>query len=90
MIPGDFEYQLDLQRRLGSCPNLRTLVDTIPDIEAFVYPFLTGDLLRIGQKPLPDATKKGILKSVLTGLRELHELRIFHSGELLSTRRWNL
>ncbi|PTU22237.1 hypothetical protein P175DRAFT_0514365 [Aspergillus ochraceoroseus IBT 24754] len=47
MIPGEFEYQLDLQKQLAACPNLRSVVDTIPDLGLFIYPFLTGDLLHI-------------------------------------------
>lgn len=28
MIPGEFEYRLNLQRRLSACPNVRSVVDT--------------------------------------------------------------
>ena len=82
MIPGDFDYQKDLQGRLTSCPNLRTLIDTIPDFEMLVYHFLAGDLLQITQKSLSDEARKGILKSALTGLAELHDRGIIHTGEL--------
>ncbi|KAJ5594715.1 uncharacterized protein N7459_000923 [Penicillium hispanicum] len=47
MIPGEFEYQLDLQKQLASCPNVRAVVDTVPDFDLFIYPFLAGDLLHI-------------------------------------------
>ncbi len=38
MIPGEFQYQRELQEPLASCPNLRTVMDTIPDFELFVLP----------------------------------------------------
>ncbi|WQF84707.1 Putative protein kinase [Colletotrichum destructivum] len=44
MIPGDFEYNQDLQNYVASCPNLRTAIDAVPDFELLVYPFLAGDL----------------------------------------------
>jgi ribulose-phosphate 3-epimerase len=40
----EFEYQLDLQRPLAKCPNLRTVVDTVPDHLLFLYPYLADDL----------------------------------------------
>ncbi|EZF36124.1 serine/threonine protein kinase [Trichophyton interdigitale MR816] len=52
MVPGEFEYQLDLQRRLSSCPNVRAVIDTIKEPELFIFPFLAGDLLRLSLKPL--------------------------------------
>ncbi|OJJ42240.1 hypothetical protein ASPZODRAFT_155450 [Penicilliopsis zonata CBS 506.65] len=47
MIPGEFEYQLNLQKQLATCPNVRSVFDTVPDLDLFIYPFLTGDLLHI-------------------------------------------
>ncbi|KAJ9155407.1 hypothetical protein NKR23_g1603 [Pleurostoma richardsiae] len=79
MIPGEFEYQQDLQKSLASCPNLRTAVDTIPDFEVLVYPFLTGDLLQLAQRPLSNETRKSILTSALTGLAELHDRGNIHT-----------
>ena len=29
MIPGEFEYQMNLQTQLSSCPNVRSVVDSI-------------------------------------------------------------
>ncbi|TIC93992.1 Mitogen-activated protein kinase mpkC [Colletotrichum higginsianum] len=80
MIPGDFEYNQDLQNSVASCPNLRTAIDAVPDFELLVYPFLAGDLLQISQKPLAPATRKYILKSALRGLAGLHEKGIIHTG----------
>lgn len=82
MIPGEFEYQQDLQSSLASYPNLRTAIDTIPDFELLVYRFLAGDLLQISQKALTKATRKSILKSALSGLAALHEKGIIHTGKL--------
>ncbi len=81
MTPGEFEYQQDLQKSLASCPNLRTVVDTVPDFELFVYHFLAGNLLQISQRPLSKETRRSILRSALTGLTELHDRGIVHTGE---------
>ncbi|KAK2051027.1 hypothetical protein LY76DRAFT_529334, partial [Colletotrichum caudatum] len=79
MVPGEFEYQQNLQSSLASCPNLRTSIDTIPAFELLVYRFLAGDLLQISQKALSKATRKSILKSALSGLVVLHEKGIIHT-----------
>lgn len=84
-VEGDFEYQQDLQRPLTSCANVRTMIDTVPDLELFVFPFFTGDLLQASQEPLSKATRKNILKSALTGLAELHDGGIIHTGRSQST-----
>ncbi|KAL2019567.1 hypothetical protein VTK56DRAFT_9534 [Thermocarpiscus australiensis] len=76
---GDFEYQKSLQQPLSSCPNLRVVVETIPDEELFVYNFLNGDLLNFSKRPLSDDTRKSILKAALTGLAELHDRNIIHT-----------
>lgn len=80
MIPGEFEYQQDLQKPLASCPSLRTVIDTIPEFELFVYHFLAVDLLQISQRPLSTETRS-ILRSALIGLAELHDRGIVHTGE---------
>lgn len=87
VIPGDFEYQQELQKPLASCPNLRTVVDTIPDFQLFVYHFLAGDLLQISQRSLSEETRRSILRSALIGLAELHDRGIVHTGESFSHRR---
>ncbi|KAK3291997.1 kinase-like domain-containing protein [Chaetomium fimeti] len=79
IIKDSFEYQQELQKPLSGHPNLRTLVDTIPDGGLFVYPFLRGDLLRFAKKPLSDNLRKSILRSALVGLVELHDRNIIHS-----------
>ncbi|KAJ9232761.1 hypothetical protein DTO169E5_7321 [Paecilomyces variotii] len=47
MIQGEFEYQLNLQRSLSTCPNVRGVIDTVQEHEIFIYPFLSGNLLHI-------------------------------------------
>lgn len=81
MIPGEFEYQQDLQSKVASCPNLRTMIDTVPEFELFIYPFLAVDLLQASQQPLPKDTRKTILQNALTGLAELHDKGIVHTGK---------
>ena len=81
MIPGEFGYQQELQSILASCPNLRTVVDTIPDFELFVYHFLASDLLQVSDRSLSTETRRSILRSALTGLAELHDRGIIHTGE---------
>ncbi|KAI1940080.1 hypothetical protein LOZ66_002515 [Ophidiomyces ophidiicola] len=64
MIPGEFEYQLDLQKQLSSCPNVRAVVDTIKAPQLFIFPFLAGDLLRLSQKPLSTESRRNILHNI--------------------------
>jgi len=82
MIPGEYEYQQDLQRPLASCPNLRTVVDGLPGPELFIYPYLETDFLQFSQKNLTEATRRNMLKSALVGLATLHERNIIHTGRL--------
>ncbi|KAL4876478.1 kinase-like domain-containing protein [Aspergillus karnatakaensis] len=81
MIPGDFEYQLDLQKRLATCPNVRSVVDTVPDLELFIYPFLAGDLLRLTQTSLTREARVHILRCALHGLADMHERDVLHNGK---------
>jgi len=83
MIPGEYEYQQGLQKPLASCPNLRTVVDSLPDSEMFIYPFLETDFLQFCQKNLSKATRRSMLKSALVGLAALHERNIIHTGEFV-------
>ncbi|KAE8352417.1 kinase-like domain-containing protein [Aspergillus coremiiformis] len=64
MIPGEFQYQLDLQKQLSSCSNIRAVVDTVQELDLFIYPFLAGDLLRLSQKPLSKKTRSNILQNI--------------------------
>lgn len=81
MIPDEFEYPYKLQQSLASSSNLRAMIDAIPDQEILIYPYLACDLLRISQKQLSVDARKAILKNVLTGLAELHDRRMVHTGK---------
>ncbi|KAL1865946.1 hypothetical protein VTK73DRAFT_4952 [Phialemonium thermophilum] len=80
VIPGDLEYQLDLQGRIECCPHLRTAVDTVVEPELFVYPFLATDLLQLSTRPaFSDKSRRAALRCALTGLAELHDRSIIHT-----------
>ena len=77
----EFEYQLKLQRPLAKYPNLRVVVDTVPQHLLFIYPYMTNDLLDLARKENVQVdTRKEILGKALTGLADLHERNIFHTG----------
>lgn len=80
-VPGDFEYQQEIQAPLAGHPNLRTIVDTVPEFELYVYPYMTGDLLRFTRKPITEEQRRSILREALQGLAALHDRNIIHSGE---------
>ncbi|RDW65691.1 uncharacterized protein DSM5745_09430 [Aspergillus mulundensis] len=82
VISGEFEYQLDLQKSLSGSSNIRTVADTIRDNghEMFIYPFLTGDLLRLARNPsLTAAMRRNILRNALQGLAYMHERDVLHN-----------
>lgn len=82
LIPGEYEYQQDLQTSVASCPNLRTMVDGLPGPEMLIYPYLKTDLLEFDLEKLTEATRKSILKNALVGLAAMHEKHIIHTGRL--------
>ncbi|KAL3420398.1 calcium/calmodulin dependent protein kinase [Phlyctema vagabunda] len=79
MIPGEYEYQQDLQKPLAPCPNLRTVVDGLPGPELFIYPFLETDFLQFSQKKLSNTTRRDMLRSALVGIAALHDKNIIHT-----------
>ncbi|EFE43966.1 hypothetical protein TRV_01289 [Trichophyton verrucosum HKI 0517] len=79
MIPGEFEYQLDLQRRFSGHPNIRAVTDTIQPLEMFIYPYLTGDLQHLSPKLRSKRTKVEVLRSALQGLCDMHKENIVHN-----------
>lgn len=84
MIPGEFEYQFDLQKQLSSSPNVRTVVDTVQELELFIYPFLSGNLLQMGgSKSLSKDVRRDILRMALNGLADLHNKSIIHNGKFV-------
>ncbi|KAK9578537.1 hypothetical protein V6Z92_009210 [Aspergillus fumigatus] len=87
MIPGEFDYQLNLQKSLATCPNVRGVVDTVKDLEMFIYPYLSGDLLRLSQRKLSEDTRRYILRCALQGLVDLHDRDILHNGKYLRSEK---
>lgn len=87
MVPGEFEYQLDLQKRLSSCPNVRAVIDTIKEFELFIFPFLAGDLLQLSLKPLCMEVRSKILRSALQGLADMHDRDFLHNSKFGHSRR---
>jgi hypothetical protein len=57
------------------------VVDTVRQLELFIYPFLSGDLLQLGQKALPEDARRDILQRALCGLAEIHDRDIIHNGK---------
>lgn len=79
--PVNFEDLQEVNNRLrGNASHVRLSMDTIPDKSMFVFDHFTGHLLTLAQKNLPLAVIKRILKDALTGLAELHEQDIIHTG----------
>lgn len=81
MIQGEFEYQLKLQKSLSSSPNVRAVIDTVRELEVFIYPFLSGDLLHLSQKRLPKEIRRHILRYALRGLADMHYKNVLHNGK---------
>lgn len=84
MIPGEFEYQLDLQKQLSFSSNIRAVVDTVQELELFIYPFLRGDLLHLSHKKyLSKDMRRNILRMALNGLADMHDKSIIHNGKFI-------
>lgn len=80
----EFEYQLNLQTPLAGCPNLRVVMDTVPDHLLFVYNYCKDELLNLaGNENLSPAERKRILRDALAGLAALHDQGILHGGKLI-------
>jgi hypothetical protein len=60
------------------------MIDTVPSLELYVYPFMSSDLLQFSQNLLSEEQRRSILKSALTGLTALHDRGIFHTGKYIS------
>ncbi|PGH20109.1 serine/threonine protein kinase [Polytolypa hystricis UAMH7299] len=83
LIQGEFEYQLNLQKSLSSCPNVRAVVDTAQELKMFIYPYLSEDLLRLSQKRFSKETRRSILRNALNGLADMHDRDILHNGKYI-------
>ncbi|KAL2185840.1 kinase-like protein [Thermothelomyces heterothallicus CBS 203.75] len=53
ILPGDFQYILDLQKLVDGSAHVRTLVDSIPDRHMFIYPFLDTNLQLVNTAAIP-------------------------------------
>jgi serine/threonine protein kinase len=76
----NYEFCLEIYRKLGSCPYVRGLEDTAANHSIFVFKYLKENLLGLIQNNLPIATTKRILKDALRGLAALHDKDIVHNG----------
>ncbi|GFF95615.1 hypothetical protein IFM47457_10451 [Aspergillus lentulus] len=61
---GEFDYQLNLQKLLATCPNVRRVVE-VKDLEMFIYPYWSGDLLPLSLRKLSGDTRRYILFSTI-------------------------
>ncbi|KAL8383698.1 hypothetical protein RB595_010751 [Gaeumannomyces hyphopodioides] len=80
VIPGEFDSQVSLEKRVEHSSHVRTAIDTIPDRYLLVYPHLE-DSLYFHKWPLSfaPAAKKKLLRDALSGLADLHDQRIIHT-----------
>ena len=77
----NLEDLLDIYRRVGNSPYIRSLHDTIPGSSMFVYRYFTAHFLSLARKKLPLAVVKRILNDTLRGLAALHDQNIVHNGK---------
>ena len=80
-IPQDYGIRTGIYTRTGSCTHVRSLLDTAPDRNIFVFEYLNENLLHLARKELSSPVAKHILKSALLGLAALHEQDIVHNGD---------
>lgn len=80
IIPREFKCQVSLQRRVKHSTHVRTAVDTILDRYLLVFPYLETNLLLVDTPTIAPAVKKKLLKDALSGLADLHDQRIIHTG----------
>jgi serine/threonine protein kinase len=76
----NYEFRLEIYRRLGSSAYVCGLEDTAPNQSIFVFKYLNQNLLELAQKNLPIAVTKRILRDALRGLAALHDKDIVHNG----------
>ncbi|KAH6847158.1 kinase-like domain-containing protein [Chaetomium sp. MPI-CAGE-AT-0009] len=79
VLPGDFEYILELQNLVDGSAHVRTLVDSIPNRHMFVYPLLDTNLQLVETAAIPPSVKKDILRDALAGLADLYDKGIYHT-----------
>lgn len=81
IIPGDFDYVIELQKHVEDSPHVRTSVDSIPERHILVFPHRETGLLHVDTATLSSVAKKTIIRDSLAGLADLHDKRIFHTGQ---------
>ncbi|KAK4156769.1 hypothetical protein C8A00DRAFT_40785 [Chaetomidium leptoderma] len=79
ILPGDFQYILELQKLVEGSAHVRTLVDNIPDRHMFIYPFLDTNLQLVRTVAIAPSVKKNILRDALAGLADLHDKSVYHT-----------
>ncbi|KAK4109809.1 kinase-like protein [Canariomyces notabilis] len=79
ILPGDWQYNLDLQNLIAGSAHVRTLVDSIPNHHMFVYPFLDTNLQLVDITAIAPSVRKSILKDALADLADLHDKSIYHT-----------
>lgn len=75
-------YETCLRPHMKDTPNIRLPLDEIDGRRIFVYRYLTDELLTLVRKNISIKARKGILKSSLQGLVDLHDQDIVHLGQL--------
>lgn len=80
-IPQDLEIRASIYHRIGRHPNVRALIDTVPDRRMFVFRHLNENLLGFVQRDLSLKLIERILKCALQGLAALHEQDLVHNGK---------
>lgn len=94
---GDAKYVLkevpkenyQIRRNIYSILNNRTqyvrpLEDTVEENAILVHKYFNNNLLTLVQRGLPPRVTRKVLKDVLRGLADLHELDIVHNGNIYS------
>ncbi|KAK0741435.1 kinase-like domain-containing protein [Schizothecium vesticola] len=79
IIPGDFDYVISLQKHVEHSPHVRTSVDSIPERDILVFPYLEKGLLHIDIATLSSVAKKAIIRDALAGLADMHDKHIIHT-----------
>ena len=80
-FPANWEQAKSISRDLRGSRFVRLPVDFIKDELILVYPYFTQDLMSfLNDHQIPIAQTKGILFSVLKGLKEMHDHNWVHTG----------
>ncbi|KAL9624565.1 MAG: hypothetical protein Q9160_001229 [Pyrenula sp. 1 TL-2023] len=76
----NYQLRLNIYNILGRrTQHVRLLEDTVEERATFVHKYFNDNLLALVQRGLPHPVTKKILKDVLRGLADLHEVDIVHN-----------